>query len=240
MLPEDGFIRWLLWAWERLLRFHGGIDDFRRRPLVTPTEEDFPVDLELEGEELVEDYFLFVKEHAGVQGWPFQLLPEDETEELLDPSTDGLLVEYDPRLLASPTSLVALLARGAARHLVLMDGSDDLEEDEIEPLADATSVFLGFGLFAANAAPRIGESQLSLLSAQAPPSSVGALSEHEVAYALALFAVLTEIPDRFVEAHLRPNPREFYHRGVKHILRHRGRELSRLRQVPLRGVGPYR
>ncbi len=79
-----------------------------------------------------------------------------------------------------------------------------------------------------------------MLSAQAPPSSVGALSEHEVAYALALFAVLTEIPDRFVEAHLRPNPREFYHRGVKHILRHRGRELSRLRQVPLRGVGPYR
>ncbi|MBO6938533.1 MAG: hypothetical protein JJ863_26435 [Deltaproteobacteria bacterium] len=235
MLPEDGFIRWLLWAWERLLRFHGGIDDFRRRLLVTPTEEDFPVDLELEGEELVEDYFLFVKEHAGLQGWPFQLVT-DESE-----SADGppLLVEYDPALLATPTRLVAQLARGAARHLVLMDGSDDLEEDEIEPLADATSVFLGFGLFGANAAPRIGESHVSFLTQGLPPS-VGALGEHEVAYALALFAVLTEIPDRLVESHLRPNPREFYRRGVKEILRHRGRELSRLRQVPLAGVGPYR
>lgn len=233
MIPEDGFIRWLLWAWERLLRFHGGIDDFRRRLLVTPTEEDFPVDLELGGEELVEDYFLFVKEHAGLQGSPFQLVVESEDE----PSAE-LAIEYDPALLETPGQLVAQLARGAARQLVLLDGSDDLDEGEIEPLADATSVFLGFGLFAANAAPRIGDGRRSLL--EALPSSVGALSEHEVAYALALFAVLTEIPDRFVEEHLRPNPREFYRRGVKHILRHRGRELTRLRQVPLAGVGPYR
>ncbi len=208
---------------------------------MTPTEEDFPVELELEGHELVEDYFLFVKEHAGLQGWPFQLVAEEDID--VPTGDDGsplLLVEYDPALLATPTRLVAQLARGAARHVVLVDGSDDLDEDELEPLADATSVFLGFGLFAANAAPRIGESQVSLLASQALPPSVGALGEHEVAYALALFAVLTEIPDQLVESHLRPNPREFYRRGVKHILRHRGRELSRLRQVPLAGVGPYR
>ena len=241
MLPEDGFIRWLLWAWERLLRCHGGIDDFRRRLLVTPTEEDFPVDLELEGHELVEDYFLFVIEHAGLQGWPFQLVAETEVE--VPTSDDGsslLRVGYDPTLLATPTRLVAQLARGAARHLVLMDGDDDLDDGEIEPLADATSVFLGFGLFAANAAPRIGYNHLSLLASPALPVPVGALCEHEVAYALALFTVLTEVPDRIVERHLRPNPREFYRRGEKHILRHRGRELSRLRQVPLAGVAPYR
>ena len=238
MLPEDGFIRWLLWAWERLLRLHGGIDALRRRPLITPTLEDFPVDLELEGEELADDYFLFVKEHAGVQGWPLAIVPEDAPE--AGRPGDELLVPYDPALLATPARLVAQLARGVAHYVVLLDGDDDVSEEELEPLVDATTVFLGFGLFTTNSARRIGQSGSVLFGPHAEPESIGALSEHELSYALALFAVLTEIPDRLVEAFLRPNPREFYRRAVKHVLRHRGRELSRLRQVPVAGIGPYR
>ncbi|MAQ16160.1 MAG: hypothetical protein CMN30_15385 [Sandaracinus sp.] len=233
MLPEEGFIRWLLWAWERLLRLEGGTEDFRRRRrLVVPVAENFPVDPGLEGHDLADDYFLFVKEHAGVQGWPLELVPEDGWAD-----DDDLGVPYDPCLLGTPTRLVAQLAHGVAHQVVLAHGIGDLEENEVDPLADATAVFLGFGIFAANAAARVAGPQSWLGPTLAP---VGALSEHEVAYALALYAVLTEIPDRHVEAHLRPNPREFYRRAVKHILRYRGRELHRLRQVPLAPLSPYR
>ena len=119
MLPEEGFIRWLLWAWERLLRLEGGTEDFRRRRrLVVPVAENFPVDPGLEGHDLADDYFLFVKEHAGVQGWPLELVPEDGWAD-----DDDLGVPYDPCLLGTPTRLVAQLAHGVAHlhHLVVHD-----------------------------------------------------------------------------------------------------------------------
>ena len=237
VLPDQGFIRWLLWAWERLLRLDGGTADSRlRRRLVTPTAEDFPVDLELEGADLAEDYFLFVKEHAGVQAWPLTLAEADGPPEPEDEST----VPYESGLVATPSRLVAQLARGVAQHLVIAHGADDLDEAELEPLADATAVFLGFGIFAANAAAPVRLLQPSWASSPIALRPVGSLSEHELAYALALFAVLSEVPDRHIERHLRPNPREFYRRAVKHILRSRGNELGRLRQVPLAPLSPYR
>ena len=76
MLPSDGVIRWLFEAWAWLQRRRGGPDEFRRAALITPTGEDFPVDAALEGEELAEDYFLFVHEHARLPDWPLVPVPE--------------------------------------------------------------------------------------------------------------------------------------------------------------------
>jgi hypothetical protein len=157
-----------------------------------------------------------------------------EHPELAEPA---LVIPYEPELLSDPVRFIAHTARGVAHHVVALDG--DVRDEELEPLVDATTVFLGFGLFTANAAARFG-SPAPIWLGELAQQPVVALSEHEVAYALALFAVLTEVPDSRVEEHLRPNPREFYRKAVKHVLRYRGRELSRLRQVPLAGIGPYR
>ena len=248
VLPNTSFIDWIFWAWERLLMSRGGYDQFRRTPLVLPTEEDFPVDLRLQGEDLVDDYFLFVKEHARVQEWPLVAVAAEGEADAERGAEDNVLelfvdrdmvVGYEPELLETPTRLVAQLARGTAHYAVHSAFDDTVGDDEVEPLTDVATVFIGFGVFAANAASS-GTREDRWAPWRLRANSIGTLMEHELAYALALFTVLNEIPDRRVEAHLQPNPREFYRKAVKHVLRHRARGLERLRGIPLAWAGPYR
>ena len=59
----------------------GGFDALvARTSVVTPTEDDFPVDLTLEGHPLASDYLAFVKEHAGPRDWPI-IAVEERTPE---------------------------------------------------------------------------------------------------------------------------------------------------------------
>lgn len=255
MLPNDGFIRWLFDAGTWLVRVHGGFASFRHRALVTPTAEDFPVDGGLVGMELAEDYLLFVQEHLGLQEWPLYLvedLPPDpagilagmphgmtsevESEPAMVHAEDGLPIPVDPSLTTDPEQLVALLARGASHYLVADQPSAPGDHEE---LVDLATVLAGFGVFLANGALRIENTSAGALIGWGC-RRFGALAEHELAYALALFGVLCEIPDRQIEAHLRPNPREFHHKAVKHLLRHHASGLDRLRGVEPTTVGPYR
>ncbi|HJL06487.1 MAG TPA: hypothetical protein RMH85_28010 [Polyangiaceae bacterium LLY-WYZ-15_(1-7)] len=259
MLPSDGVIRWLFEAWAWLQRRRGGPDEFRRAALITPTGEDFPVDAALEGEELAEDYFLFVHEHARLPDWPLVPVPErlapdegegaeaetetepDEAEVLVD--EDELPVPYDLRLLEDPRLLVAAQARGVGHWFAYAepDPAPAAPPDpEAELLADLASVFLGFGLFAAHAArPRVRAGLLPGAWLD-PALRVVTMNEHEVAFALALFGILREVPDGDIEPWLTPNARVFHRKATKHILRFHGRDLARLRGERPRLHGPYR
>ncbi|MBX3246688.1 MAG: hypothetical protein KF901_05840 [Myxococcales bacterium] len=255
VLPDDGFIRWLFDAGAWLVRAYGGFASFRQQSLVTPTAEDFPVDPSLEGMELAEDYLLFVLEHMGLQEWPLYLVadqpPEpaailagmphgmtgevEEAPSLVHPE-DGMPIPVDPALLSDPELLVALLARGASHYFVADQPAPLGDHDE---LVDLATVLSGFGIFLANGALRFHHASSGPLVGWGF-RRFGALAEHELAYALALFGVVCEVPDRDIEAHLRPNPREFHHKAVKHLLRHHASGLDRLRGVEPATIGPYR
>ncbi len=233
MLPKPGFIEWLFETWSWLLHHHDSEIRFAGRPLVTPTALDFPVDKQLEGEELAEDYFLFVQEHAQLSEWPLHVVPDQEFLHG-EAGDEGFPIPYDPSWLMDPARLVTHFARGVAHYVV--HSVPDAIPGDVEYVIDATAVYLGFGVFAANAAaPRAARANNLLLARR-----LGVMAEHELAYALAVFGVLLEIPDREMERHLRPNPRVFHRKAVKHVLRHHGRGLDRLRGLYPKRVGPYR
>ncbi|MEM9073249.1 MAG: hypothetical protein AAGE52_32390 [Myxococcota bacterium] len=220
MVPARGFVHWLFEAWAWLQSAHGQ----PRRSIVAPCDEDFPVDLALQGADLGDDYFLFVCEHAGLSEWPLIAVPQNEDAD------DGFPVPYDLELLKSPAQLVTHFARGVGYYAVQASGVvPTVDEDDY--LVDASTVFLGFGIFLANASGRPAEPWLR---------GRCAMAEHELAYALALFGILGEIPDRMIEPHLNANPRAFYRKAVKHLLRHHAHGLHRLQGRMPSGVGPYR
>ncbi len=228
MVP-GGFIDWLFeaWAW---LRRADTPSALRHRSIVTPTPEDFPVDRQLVGEDLAEDFFLFVREHAGLTEWPLWVVPESEA---IEPD-EGCPIPYDPSLVDNPCALVWRLARGSAYYAV-HEAPAPPPVEENERLVDATAIFLGFGLFAMAALVRPHRRGPFIVCENRP-----ALDEAEILVALALYGILGEIPDRAIETHLPPGARVHYRAAVKHLLRNHALGLGRLRGLVPAPYGPYR
>ena len=89
--------------------------------------------------------------------------------------------------LKDPMALVAVLAHELGHILLLRPGLVDRNEPDMEPLNDLLTVFLGFGIFTANAAFRFEQytdNQTQGWSAR----RLGYLSEEVLGYALARFA----------------------------------------------------
>ena len=253
---------WLFDAVAWWLTTLGGAARYRdTATVVTPTLDDFPVDPELEGEELAEDYFAFVLEHARLRDeWDFE--PEAEfTPNVADalrgmphamteaptrsgdedwlPAGDPLPIPYDPSALERPALLVATFARGIAHYLAQSDPDLPTGEAHRERLVDLGAVVLGFGIFLANTAFEFQQTSSGGMTGWGYDHR-GALGQVEVAYALAIVATLLDFPDREVRAHLGPNPKAFYAAARKDLDRHRGTDLAVLRAAPSSGHGPYR
>ncbi len=233
MVPGRGYLKWLFetsaWLIERL----GGTQALRSRArLITPTYEDFPIDRALEHDELIEDFFLFVLEHAGLSRWPFELSPDDHRGPSLihaaDENLKTMLVPYE-RGMTDATRIVGTLSRGVAYHLVRQAEIVDPHHEAFDLATELATVILGFGIFSANTSGRRGFAGLWLADT--------ALSEVETSYALALYAILFEQPDARILPYLRVNPHGFYRAACRELLRNYGPELRRLRQVT---PTPYR
>ena len=255
--------RWLFGASEWWIGSWGGFARFEETTtVVTPTEEDFPVDLELEGADLAEDYFAFVLEHAGLgPDWHFELVLEkgpDVAEALrgmphhmTGPMTGGEplqpLVEGEPfpipcdiRQLADPMDLVATMARGVSHYLLQaaptpFPGTDD----EREYFVDLGAALLGFGIVLVNASFAFHQSEEGMMVGWGYQHR-GALGELELSYLLAIVATLLEVPKAEILPHLRPNPRSFFKSATRDLKRRRKADLAVLRSVPSTGAGPYR
>jgi hypothetical protein len=89
--------------------------------------------------------------------------------------------------LKDPTALVAVLAHEVGHIILLRPGLVDRDEPDMEPLNDLLTVFLGFGVFAANAAFRF-EQHADNQSQGWSARRLGYLSEELFGYALARFA----------------------------------------------------
>jgi hypothetical protein len=89
--------------------------------------------------------------------------------------------------LQDPMSLVAVIAHEVGHIILLRPGLVNREEEDMEPLNDLLTIFLGFGVFTANAAFRF--SQFTSNYSQGWSSRrIGYLSEQLLGYALARFA----------------------------------------------------
>ncbi len=89
--------------------------------------------------------------------------------------------------LKDPMALVATLAHELGHIILLRPGLVDRKDPDMEPLNDPLTIFLGFGIFTANAAFRF-EQHSDNTSQGWSASRSGYLSEQQLGYALARFA----------------------------------------------------
>lgn len=89
--------------------------------------------------------------------------------------------------LKDPMALVAVLAHELGHIILLRPGLVDRDDPDMEPLNDLLTIFLGFGIFTANAAFRF-EQHNDDRSQGWSAGRLGYLSEEQFGYALARFA----------------------------------------------------
>ncbi len=206
---------WQFDAFAWLLRNCGGYPKFIDTPLVLPTGEFFP-DPGMRGHAAATALFRRVRELAGMSEWPCGVEPGDSGEHARLVSTDRLpIIRYAPES-AQPLTLVATFAHELARYLV-----DTFEEPppggELlrDPAIDFASVFMGFGVFMANAA------------FESPNHD---LNEGELVHALAIFCILHRIPPESVERHLNAHLRKYLRLAARDLAQHESK-FQRLRSV---------
>ena len=204
---------WQFDAFAWLLRNSGGYPKFLETTLVLPNEEHFP-DRGMSGHAGVAALFRRVRDHAGMSDWP--CVVEPMPREPRAGAADRIrVIAYQPDDLR-PVSLVASFAHDLARYLIESyeepaPGGTDLHEPAIEIAA----VFLGFGVFMANATMESARYELN---------------EGEFAHALAMFCLLRKIPPEDVEPHLNPHLRKHLRLAARDLTQHE-QKFQRLRSV---------
>jgi len=209
-LPVDrDEYEWLLACYAWLLREFGGIEGMRARPLVLATTDFFPPS-SLKGHDRALELFGQVKAIAGMADWQCDLIEgASDRETHVAPAhlirhhskpqpagtfgyRDGrYFVSYNPSKLADPEILVATFAHELGHYLIHSAESRPPGGRELEEHAtDLASVFLGFGIFAANSAKNFSAYQNYEVQGWRM-QSLGYLSELARVTALALFVRLS-------------------------------------------------
>jgi hypothetical protein len=190
-------------AW--LLRNCGGYSKFLETTLVLPTEEHFP-DRGMKGHAAVAALFRRARDHAGMADWPCTVEREpDEPHEAPNAAT-GIRVFTYRRGTLEPVKLVAGFSCDLSRFLVeTFDEPPPGGEAAREAAIELCAVFIGFGVFLANAAVRQASFRLS---------------EGEIAHALALFCRLREIPVETLDEHLNPHLRKYLRLASLELAQH--------------------
>jgi hypothetical protein len=202
-----------VFAW--LLRNSGGYPKFLETTLVLPNEDHFP-DRGMSGHAGVAALFRRVRDHAGMADWPCTVEPEPQAPRTT-PSSSGRMpvFTYKPDNL-EPKVLVATFAQELSRYLV-----ETFEEPAPggaplhEPAIELSAVFMGFGLFMANAA-----------LVNAPYE----LNEGEFVHALAMFCLLRKLDPESVAPHLNPHLRKYLRLAARDLSQHE-KGFQRLRSV---------
>jgi hypothetical protein len=249
-LLDEGTTEWLWESYAWALRNFDRDLFYAHTVLVTPTKEHFP-DQADDGATLAQLILDRIKGHMGMQRWPTRLIPVSEEMPVLPSPAiaihgsargEGALVEiengvalpvrYDPILLRQPDLLIAIMAQSLASPLAQLCPEPPPGGDETRGHAtDLLAIFMGFGLFLTNNAFNYHVGGCGNNSCK--PKGVqllGELTEGQMAYALALFCVLKEIPNTTVLPQLKSTVRPFYKLAVKEVKRKKG-ELAQLKSL---------
>ncbi len=207
--------------------------DFSALELVRPVADDFPIEGE-RGHALAEALLDCACVHMGVTDWDGQLSTLDR--QLMPDAAAVFSVEegerhirYDETLLEEPAMLVAALAHELSHHLL----HDVVQEPPgghrlHEHATDALSIFLGFGIFAANGA----YVRRALWSSQGwgyREGRLGYLGQETASYALALFCALHAVDPGRAQGHLTDQPLRVFRQALRQLGGERREDVEWLR-----------
>ena len=245
LLDEESIV-WLFDMYEWALQNFDANIFFEHSRLVIPSNKHFPGTAN-SAHEMAQLIFDKVREYSALKHWPCRLTsdqscltqpqrivlsgavrevngvePDDVAEE------DRLIVMYDPRQVTNPEAIIATFAHILAHYLGGM--SETISPGGEENWSQATevlAVFLGFGLMFSNSAfnyrnVACGSCQPIKVNRQAY------LSQYDITYALAIFAVLKDIPAGQVSTHLKKSLRSYFKKAYKDV-NNRDSDISRLR-----------
>ncbi|MEM7412205.1 MAG: hypothetical protein AAF430_18395 [Myxococcota bacterium] len=241
---------WIIDTYSWFLTHFGEEQSSAEMVLIEPSEEFFPFSLSRDHDD-VRAVFEAVRSYAGMDTWPCSLEPQGQplqgritpgivaVSESPDPLgtfsvpgkwEDGAKITYSPALASNPVQLVATFAHELAHYLLLTaedppPGGEALEE----PATDLGSVFLGFGIFACNAAFSFRQyTDGDWIGWE--HGGMGYLGEEELSFALALFILTHDIDPGPATKHLDANPRGFLSYALRQ-LGHAEDEIVRLRSL---------
>jgi hypothetical protein len=253
-LPEVETIEWLFEVYGWLLARTGGIEAFRKeRTIILPTDEFFPVPASLEPHDFATAMFQAIKTHAVMGGIACELAPLDEdpsASQLLGPGVafsssrsgaagtfmhgggvDRALISYAPSGVRNPDKFVATMAHELGHFL--MHGFGEPAPggpDAQEPATDVCAVFLGFGVFNANATFLFEQHSDGLMQGWSS-SRLGYLGERPMSYALAIFLALQGLDVKAARGFLRSNIDGYVRNALLHLKKNRSQDLESLRRV---------
>lgn len=233
---------WVDDAFRRLIALLGKQKMLDAR-VMSPTAEDFPDRFD-GSEESLQFMFNRVANCMGVKPDTVELhVFSDATESTLESipfaerrtsspggfyahSEDGKkLVAVHQKQLKDPLSLVAVLAHELGHVILLGGGLVERNSEDMEPLNDLLTVFLGFGVFNANAAFQF--SQFTSTQSQGwSTRSLGYLPEQVWGYALARFALEREEEKPEWSKFLATSVRSYFKSSMKWLRANASRPLT--------------
>ena len=142
----------------------------------------------------------------------------------MDPQTGRKLIVVHDRQLKDPLALIAVLAHELGHLILLGGGLVDRNSEDMEELNDLLTVFLGFGVFNANAAFRFSQ-YTNAFSQGWSAGTLGYLPEQVWGYALARFAFERKETSPDWSRYLSTNVRSYFKRSTR-WLEQNGERLS--------------
>ncbi len=232
---ESASSQWLLDAFAWSLENFDADFFYRDTVLVLPSNEFFPGRAD-SAQAMAELIFARVKAYAGVAHWPTRVAdysacaipaqPQIEIDgRLRDPAgqppvtvteQNSLLIPYNPQQIGNPEGLIASFAHALAHYLGQMARTPPPGGGEYWPHAtELLAVYLGFGLMFANSAYTFRGGCGSCYNPRANRDAY--LSEPQSVYALAIFGVLKNLPEKEVTRHLKGHLRGLYRKAAREI-----------------------
>ena len=208
--------RRMLWLVERF-----GLDRLKNATAILPTREYFPEPYEGNEDsaricfDRICQYMQIDKDSVRLEIVDDELMPGSAGLYLQRTKSNVLIARSQ---LGQPPRLLATIAHELAHELLLKGGHLSAETQDHEFVTDLLPVFLGLGIFAANATLvskswSEGQMEYSQFSKQ------GYLSSIVLGYALSAFAFLREEKKPHWATHLRTDARVSLHQGLRYLYR---------------------
>lgn len=125
-------------------------------------------------------------------------------------------ISFNEQQLRDPESLIATAAHELGHVHLLGDRRISPRNEDHEPLTDLLTVFMGLGVFTANAAKQFRQYQSGFLQGWSG-SNAGYLSQAQFGYALALFAWLRDESNPDWSKSLTANVRSHFKKSLKYL-----------------------
>ena len=237
---EEETIQWLFDGFAWTLENFGSDVFYAETDLIEPSKKFFPGgDEDIDG--MAKLIFDKVRHYSGLDHWPCQLIDHHEFEQtptadaqqalqsLNETTTTPLTLLYDPQQVGSPNVMIANYAQALAHHLgTLAPQPAPCDQEQWPHMMELLAVSMGFGLmFVDTAVPP----RRTCGSCGSPAMDrVGALTEMQVCYALAIFCELKQIPAKQVYPHIKNYLKPSYTKATKDVAQ-RTEQLARLKAI---------